>query len=115
MNGNNDTSTSTSERSEQRLPALTAMQLKTCDDAVANLTKAGTLRTTSDRRIFEVDENAWVQTEAADKRLILIGLACAIHRKQFDALTSDEFIWINGVYSGKRVARISSYGPNLDP
>jgi len=114
--GDSDTSkTSNATPTENALPAFTEKELTLCTDTIDNLKKLGTIRATSNPNVFEVDENVWAMTEASHKKLILIGLACAVHRKQFDALTTDEYIWINGIYSGKRIARISSYGPRLDP
>lgn len=98
-----------------QIPSLTAAQVDACKAEIDKLVESGTVRTTADRRIFEVNESAWALTPASNKEMILQGMACAVHGKSFQALTSDEFIWIKGIYSGKRVARISSIGPNLDP
>lgn len=98
-----------------QIATLTTTQVDTCKAEIDKLVKSGTVRATADRRIFEVNDGAWALTPASDKEMILRGMACAVHGKSFEALTSDEFIWIKGLYSGKRVARISRFGPNLNP
>jgi hypothetical protein len=98
-----------------QIPSLTDTQVDACKAEIDKLVKTSTVRTTADRRIFEVNDSAWALTPASDKEMILRGMACAVHGKSFEALTSDEFIWIKGLYSGKRVARISRFGPNLNP
>ena len=114
--GDSDSSSgSIAAPTENALPALTETQITACTDTIDNLKKLGSIRATSDPTVFEVDESVWASTEAAHKKLILIGLACTIHRKPFDALTTDEYIMINGKYSGKQIAYIGRYGPNLDP
>lgn len=94
-------------------PKAIAAKAKACDDGVAALFKAGVAKARPAADRLEVDEIAWGELPAEQKRIFTAGLRCSALGGT-DSSDPTEGATVEGYHSGKTLAIATSAGVTLN-